>query len=315
MMKQRTLTYWRTSWVGDAGQRPTLESMVRNILATCSTVAGSAFERADNSKIEIRHQKSLETQPIFLHMVGYMPGAEGSVVPNVADDADFGPLSSVPPPTNSNFLGGSMALMVIGNDCIFCAENMNINTFRLYLQSISRRLGRPSSEEQFEFVPVPDRDIIKQLDAQDVVSIGLDVTLDEYDTNMNLVESETFTLKQRLLAAIRDFFEKDDQIRQLRDMDLSNVNARISLKLDGRYRSGMNQLDFDRSAREILNDLEPGFYIKTRNGSKISHDSLRLSKSIEVAVANETIDHTSAWLRMEEFHAELVGLGYIRRND
>jgi hypothetical protein len=314
-MKQRTLTYWRTNWIGDNAQASTLESIVRASLTSCPAVSSSAIERADGSIIEIRHRRAALGQPIFLHLVSYMPGAEGSVVPNVPNDADFGALSTVPPPNNSNFLGSSLVAMLVGNHCLFCAEGSNISTLRLYFQNIFRRGGRPSRDEQFDFVPVPDREVLQALQAQDVMTIGLDVTLDEYDTNHQIIESDTFSIKQNIIAIFRDFFERDENIRQIRSMDLSNVNAKVSLSIDGRHRGGVSQLEFDEDARTIMNDLEPGFYIKTRNGTRITHNSMKISRIVEIAVQNETIDHASAWLRMEEFHAELIAQGYIRHED
>lgn len=310
-MKQRTLSYWRTSWLGDSQGRPTLEALVREALAYGVSVHGSRIERADGSVLEVRHRRTVDEQPVFVHIVSFVPGAEGSVVPIVAGNVDTGPLATVAPPNDANFLGGSMVAMVTGNHCIFCAENLNINTLRLYLQNMSRRIGRPSKDEQFEFVAVPDREVIKALEAQDVVSIGLDVTLDEYDPNGQLLESETQSIKQRLIATIRDFFERDEEIRQLRELDLSNVNAKIALTIDGRYKSGLSQVDFDKSARQIIDEVEPGFYIRTRSGTKITHNSMKISKTVDIAIANETIDHVSAWLRMEEFHAELTASGYL----
>lgn len=310
-MKLRTFTYWRTNWINGEAKSPSLEEIVSDILQRKSSVVDSSIKRPDGSVLEVRHRNFNQDGAIFLHLAGYQPGAEGSVVPNVTGGADQGALASVPPPNNANFLGASMVAMIAGNHCLFCSEGATIGTLRYYIQSMSRQIKRPSSDEQFELVPVPNRNVIKQLEAKDVISIGLDVTLDEYDNNESIIETETRSLKQQIIGAVRDVFEKDENIRILREKDLSNVNAKVSLNIDRRKKGGISQSEFDTSARDIMDDLEPGFYLKLKGGTKITHQSMKISKSLPIPNVHEALDHNAAWLVMEEFYTELRANGYI----
>lgn len=310
-MKSRTLTYWRTNWINGDAKSSTLGEIANDILTKKPSVADSSIKRPDGSILEIRHRNFNQDGATFLHLVSYQPGAEGSVVPNVKIGENQGELASVPPPNDANFLGSSMVAMIVGNHCIFCADSATIGTLRYYIQSMSRQIGRPSSDEQFELIAVPNKEVLRDLEARDVDSIGLDVTLDEYDNNHSIIESETLTIKQRIIGAIRDVFEKDESINSLREMDLSNVNAKISLNLDRRRKSGISQTDFDLNAREIMDDLEPGFYLKLKGGTKITHQSMKISKNVSISNAHEAMDHNSAWLVMEEFYTELRANGYI----
>lgn len=306
----RTVSFWRAGWLSENGRPQKFSEMLKETLEKLSTVQKTLIERPDGSVIEIRHRLIDSNNQVFIHCVKYHPGAEGSIVPYADPSSETGELSTVPPPNDSNFLAGSMIAMFSGDDCLYCGEQMNTATLAFYIRNLFRATNRPTADDQFEFVNVMDRNYVKEIKANNVEEIGFNSTLDEYQPDLGLTDSTAKTFAQRAVSLFRGLLEEDVSLNALSDDDLSNINARLSLKLDARMRNGISQSEFDQNASTLISDLEPGFYLTLRNGTRITHETIRLTKAVKVVKKHQTVDHATAWTEMEQYLSELRAAGY-----
>jgi len=306
----RTLSYWRASWLGEGRRTESLYDILKKALVELDTIVLTRFNRPDNSVIEVRHRFDNSSGAIFLHCVSYVPGAEGSIVPTAVPKSTAGELSTVPPPNDANFLSGSMIAMISGNECLYCGEHIQIQTLSLFIRELFKKINRPNGDGQFEFVNVMDRRLITQINAENVMEIGFNTTLDEYGPDIGLIENQSTDFARRFLSLARGLVESDASLSQLAQDDLKNINAKLSLRLDARVKEGISQEDFDHSAQDVIGDLEPGFYLRLRNGTKITHDNIRLGKTVTIQKRHETIDHAHAWNEMEQYLSHLKATGY-----
>lgn len=179
------------------------------------------------------------------------------------------------------------------------------------MHQIAQAKGRPGAETQYDFAPVANREVLKKVQSEGVKSIGIDATLDEFDPGGQLFETLGGTLKNEVISALRSLWEKDPKFAELRDEDFRNVNARILLTLDKRHSKGLTQEAFDAAAQKTLDSQEPGFYLRTRDNARISYETVKLIKSVELSTQHETMEHKEAWASMEIYLDELKSYGYI----
>lgn len=291
--------------------KSTLQESMMLALGVKDTVSKSRVTRADNSIVEVRNRRQTTDAPLFVHCVSYMPGRQGSVVPKVDEKASEAPLATVAPPEDSEFLDGSCVALISGDHAIFCGHNMKIEAFRVFLHELARQAGRPLPETQYDFAPVADRALLRKLQAEGVRSIGIDASLDDYDPNEQMFETLYGQVKNRVLDALRSLIEKDSKFSDLKEADYHNINAKIVLSLDKRFISGVSQEDFDKTAQQAINSSEPGFYLRTRDNSIITSSSIKLCKSVDLPNKDESLDHSKAWVAMEEYLDELRTRGYL----
>ncbi|RZK77314.1 MAG: hypothetical protein EOO85_09145 [Pedobacter sp.] len=274
-------------------------------------VADSRISRAGDIITELEHSDLRDESPVFLHCATYAPGRAGGLVRHVAADATAGELSSILPPDGHDFLKGSCVALVSADHLIFCGDNMKPEALRYFLHELAKARGRPAYETTYDFAPVANKEVLRQVQSVGVKSIGIDATLDEFDPTGQLFETIGGNLKNEVLNALRGIWEKDPKFSHLRDEDFHNVNAKIILTLDKRHSKGVTQEAFDDAAQRTLDSQEPGFYLRTRDDAVISYSSIKLVKTVELPVQHETIDYQEAWSAMEIYFDDLRSRGYL----
>ena len=188
---------------------------------------------------------------------------------------------------------------------------MKPEALRYFLHELAKAKDRPAPETTYDFAPVANKEVLRQVQSVGVKSIGIDATLDEYDPGGQLFETIGGKLKNEVLNALRSIWEKDPKFAHLRDEDFHNINAKIVLTLDKRHSKGITQEAFDDAAQRTLDSQEPGFYLKTRDDAVISYSSIKLVKPVELPVQHETIDFREAWSAMEIYFDDLRSRGYL----
>lgn len=313
-MAKRTLTYWRTNWLGgEVPGYPNLETVLRSLLQAFPSVGASAVHRGDGSIVEIRHRRAVEGQPVLLHCAMHEPGAEGSVVPRTNTEQQMAPLQTISAPEGSEFLGGALIALVSGNHCLICAHTLTIAALRYFLQQLVIRRGLPPQAQRFDFDAVANRDKLNEIIKSGVSEVGLLTTLDEFeagDQAPTLVERA----KAQMAETFATLFGQDYTIDDLLGQDLANLNARLTIKFDKRKHGFIDQEAFDEAARHIIEEEDPGIYIKLRSGSRIDHQNIKLSKKVNIDSHGSTIDYAQAWVKLEEYYSELIAAGYITLN-
>lgn len=306
---QRTLQYFRVQWL-QAAAGP-LEGLLRTLLDGLS-VNETQVNRAGENVMELEHRELRPGAPVFLHCATYAPGKPGGLVRHVSSETQIGELSSTPPPDGHDFLKGACVALVSGDHAIFCGDNTKAEALRYYLHELAKGKRRPDSETQYDFAAVANKEILKKVQSVGVKSIGIDATLDEYDPGGQLFETLSGNLKNDILNALRGLWEKDEKFADLRDADYHNVNAKIVITLDKRHARGISQASFDDVAQQALDSQEPGFFIKTRDDSTFTYNSIKLGKTVDLPTQHESLDYQEAWSAMEIYFDELTSRGYIK---
>lgn len=315
-MAKRTLTYWRARWLGgEVPGYPNLEVVLRAIFEAFPTVGASAVQRADGRVVEIRHRRAAERQPLLLHCSTHEPGAQGSVVPHTRLEHPAAPLRTIPPPDGADFLTGALIALVSGDHCLICSDGPTIASLRYYLQQLVIRRGLPPAAQRLDFAAVANREMLNEIIHSGVSEIGLSTTLDELDPAQHPDHTLIDRAKARAAEALATLFEREYNLEELIGQDHANINAKLTIRLNSRKHGFIDQHAFDDTAQHVIEEEEPGIYIKLRSGSRIDHQNVKLSKRVEIDSDGTTISHVQTWNHLEEYYAELVAAGYITPNE
>jgi hypothetical protein len=231
------------------------------------------------------------------------------VVPHVHRGAEA-PLRTIPPPDDADFLTGALMALIVGDHCLLCSDGLTSGALRAYIQQLVIRRNLPREAHRLDLAAVANRERLQEIINSGVQEIGLRATLDELDDEIRpggLVSRMKAELKEAILTLIA----RDAEVGELLERDYGNINAKLVVSLLQRKHGRITQEDFDRTAQEAAQDEDPSLYIKLRSGSRIDANNIKLSKRADINSAGSTIDHGDAWLKLEEFYAELLAAGYI----
>jgi hypothetical protein len=311
-MKRKSLTYWRAQWLGNpVAEYPDLQALLKAILQRSPSISQTRIARADGSIVEVRNRNFEREEVSFLHCVTYKPGAEGTVVPKLAERAVEGPLATVSAPEDTDFLGEALMALVVGDHCLVCCDGMTVGQLRYYIQQMVTKLTLPNDCKRLELAAVANREKLEEIVRTGVREIGLSATLDELDQNTIDGVSVVERAKRGVLELVSSIFATDDNVQEIVEADLSNVNARLVVSFDSRRGGDVTQEQFDRAAYNITEENDHNFYIRLRSGGRIDAESMKLASKVELNELGSTVDHGDAWLKLEDFHSQLLALGYI----
>lgn len=299
------MSYYRTQWFEEIPGHDHLESVVREVLRKAPGVEESAVTRSDGLVIELRHRKANKDAPVLLYCASHMPGAEGSVVP-AATPQPVGPLETLPPPKNKNFLEGSVAALITGDHCLLCTAGLSQAKLRYYIFQMVTHLGLPKEARRFNLAPVANRDKISEIIDTGVAEVGLSATMDDL---LHAGQQPADSLSARTKALLKDtaaaIFSKDYDLKRLLKEDLSNINTRLVVSFRKRGKGFIDQESFDEAAKHVAEEEEPGIYIKLRSGTIIDAERMKISRRVDIANHGNTIDCKEAWQQLTDFYAEL----------
>lgn len=305
-MPDKTLSYYRTQWFKEVPGYDHLESVVREIIRKAPHVDDSAVTRNNGVVIELRHKQVAAETPVLLFCVSHKPGAEGSLVPAAAPKA-AGPLETMAPPKNKNFVEGSVAALITGNHCLLCTAGLSQAALRYYLFMMIKEKGLPEEARRFNLAPVANRDKISEIIETGVAAVGLSATLDSllHAGEDAPVLSLSEKAKRTVSEAVTTILGKDFDLKTLMKEDLSNINTKLVISLKKRGHGVIDQESFDEAAKQVAEEEEPGVYIRLRSGTIIDADKMKLTRRVDIDNHGSTLDYKAAWKELITFYGEL----------
>jgi hypothetical protein len=169
-----------------------------------------------------------------------------------------------------------------------------------------RALAMPNEAQRVDLAAVANRERMNEIIKAGVHEIGLNATLDELEQGMAAADTWGGKAKGQLLELLQTFLTKDPDVGDLLGRDLSNMNAKLALSFRKNAAGFVDQEAFDNAAEHVIDEGEPGIYIKLRSGTIINDEKIKLSKFADIDNFGNTIDHQQAWAELEAYYAELI---------
>ena len=305
----RKLSFYIASWLTASDNALSVAEMVVQAMSKRPNVLDTKVQRPDDSFIDVSHRRVEGDDTVFLDILIYDPERGSSTVP-LSDFTVQRDTSSVSAPDDHSFLQGSAVIMLQGDNLLMASDSVRLPTVETYLRDLLV-IDFGEKNSRFTFTNVANKEVLEELQGNSVEAIGLDSTLSEDMYQENFLSTRTTSLMNRFKETAVALIKEDASLAEISDGDFSNINASLVLKRDGRKKYGLTQEEFDASARDLLQDREPGIFIVLKGGSKITHNEIRLSNTVKVPLLEERHNFKDLWTHMDEYMSSLRAAGYL----
>ena len=283
-----------------------LRSSLLSIRERYVSVMDTAVDFPDGSVIRIQRFREDDSRA-FVQLVRYVPGEKTpTIISSPVSSEDVGDLAS--PPEGREYKDGDCYLLCSNKYVIFCQNGISSDKAGVYLSNIiSSVLG---VGDVFRLVPVARIDRVTLLAKHGVKSISFKMSAHRLSVD------STFDSGRKLgfFSGLASIFKKDDSLEE-QDSKLNDIMIGIDVSARGNRRAsqssrdalcalGLNLLEGD------LGDTED-ICIITNNNEKLSIDSIRMQTSVNIKMAEKSLDFESAFDKMGGYMNDLESEGLL----
>jgi hypothetical protein len=308
--KQKQLSYRRAEYFVDA-QNHSVEGHLRKSLSILKTIEQRRVVMGNSFTMEARHAKPRTRGGVLLHIAGYTPGEEASIVPSkpAAPEAD---VSTAPPPRNSDYMDGDIMLFARHNDVIVCVNGMHEARVRDYLRGLFEAAGLGDDAANFGLSRVADASKVQLIAQHGVKQVKLNASL--YEASLDHIERTS--VKQKLLGTVWDeflaIFADDVKMKEISERE--NLTAEVVIKFDRRREGGeIGQERLAALATAVVEDDDEGFAIETLEGETIRSNQITLRKAVAIEAHGKSVYYSEAFDELLAYYDELTASGVLHQ--
>ena len=217
------------------------------------------------------------------------------------------------PHVDENYLSSDFMALICNNYVIVLNAGPYAGVLRWFLAELFRKANFRRATRQFELRRIGRIENLAMIQAIGVRTIDLNLAIDKA-TGTELMQLESpgvwNSAMQHAGKLLQAIVAQDKGIDKLREAEKGTVTISLNVKKDDLdvAKNGLNYL-----ARVIAEDeYSEDFNITLRNGQKIRHSEIVLSKQVRVDRSANSVDVNNAWDEMELFYEELKTRGYLR---
>lgn len=306
--RRRTISYFRARWLHHP--KVTLAAAVARCLQTLATRAGTRIQ-LDDTQAEVRHRRQ-GNMWVCLHVAVWTRGQPASIVPHGSGSLEADLDASTPDDT-FDYLDGDGMVLIAGNHCLLMPSGLPQKRLERYLRSLlihGRDKGAevPLCTERFELLAVANETVIDQIRQEGVKKIHLHVG--QYLETARQYTSDQTTVTQRIGRAILENLVEDERT-QLEIEAAANLQARLTISCDRRYKGQLQPDDLKSIAQRIASEDNEFIEIETGTGQRIRRGQVVRKRSVDVVEFAKTVDHKDAWKKMVEYYTDLRNDGLL----
>lgn len=308
--KRRTISYFRARWAHSPGI--TLAVAVARCLQTLATRAGTRIQLQD-MQAEVRHRKHGKGDTwVSLHLAVWTRGQPASIVPHGSGNLEADLDASTPDQT-FDYLDGDGMVLIAENHCFLMPSGVPQKHLEFYLRfllSHGRGEGAeiPLHTEKFELLAVADETVIQQIRQQGVKKIHLHVG--QYLETSKQYAVDHPTIIQKIGRAILDNLVEDEKTQSEIEA-AANVQVRLVISCDTRYKGQLRPDDLTSIAQKIAREDDEAIEIETGTGQRIKRGQVVRKRPVDIVGFGKTVDHEDAWRKMVEYYLDLRNGGML----
>ena len=301
------MTLRRAGWIERMGAGETFSSVIQACLELLPNSNDTAWERLDGAILQINHRQVQENS-VWLHITMHTPDEDTSIVQRNADTVTS-EIEALSPPDGYDYVDGSAMLRITDDNIIICCNIIRESTVSNYLREVIAMCNQPRRFCMFDILAVADYNTTDLLHREGVKTVTLSKSL--YNETIENIRAthQTASIVDRALLGLANFFSLENTPEQLREVE--NLQARVSFTYDGRANGDLTAAQLQRFAEEVVENEDNEFEIVTRKDTKITPTALSVRKFVSFNGEGNTIPHTDAWTRINEYWRELEATGAL----
>jgi hypothetical protein len=239
--------------------------------------------------------------PVMLHLVGYTPDDQISIVPNAPDKAEAA-LALLKAPKDAEFLDGNAMILVRDNDVLICRSGLGESALYDYVYELSQRAKLKAANTSFRLMKRVDVDKLELIREEGVAHISMNAIA--HETTLEHIKRKS--VRKRLAARAWEEVQAILGMEQEVPKDAENVKVEVILSFDKQEGTAIDQKQLTSLAERVLQDGDDeGFSIRTLKGRTLRAEDIVLSKPVAMPAFGKTVKHTDAWNELKAFYAEL----------
>jgi hypothetical protein len=240
---------------------------------------------------------------VFVRMFEAEDGGTGIIDLDTVDSSKA--LQEFFHPENKKFLKDEVVLLIVGDNAVSCNMKNKSGTCisgMVHLAQDSDLLGK---DVKMRVADVPDRTIVERIDQVGVREVDFSITSYLAALDLGVHWQQKPKLFRQLFGLPRS--NGADQRKR------ANAMGRIVLKR-GRFKPDEIKRDqwITEIAHEVAQENIPNSYrITLEDGTKISDEKLKKSKSVKISRHANSYDYANAKEEREQFYRELAEQRYV----
>ena len=267
---------------------------------------------ADGSTLECRASRRRKGIGHLIHIAAYTEKEPASVVPKAGADVDDAPVSTIPPPSDGEYMDGDLFLLVSGNDAVGCSSGLHEHKFQEYCADVFNRAGLQARTSMFRLTPVGNVDQIDVIAKEGVKQISLGTSVFEATVAHTRRHSMRRRLGEGVINALKAIFTEDLGLKEIESQE--NLSAELVIKFDARRKGGeLGRRRIDKLAERLITESADGFKIKTFGNTTLGHDEVSLQKDVEIPAHGKSVQRDATFAQLVTYYSQLKHDGHLAR--
>lgn len=273
------------------------QSLISDVFTKIPAIAQRSVIRGEKT-IQFIKLKRSEHYGIYIHLTSYIEGEQASTIKKTNKDPDLGIVSA---PDGEEFMDGDIHALISNNNLLFCASGASReSSIKDYFDALFEK-AQISRPEYVIKTPVKKQVL-------DMLSAGVkEINLDAHATALEL--NNIKRSNSRYLTPIKNIIEiltlKERSLEEIGGLD--GLMFGIHINSQGRINPDSDsQAVIQAAGKGIIEEELSGFSIITRDGSKITHDSISYKHTKSLERYGKTVWRDDAWNALTEFMDKLL---------
>lgn len=304
--KRNKVLHYKRVIFAEESLKTTFEDFVTDAFTQLKTIGQRTVTYNGEKKIKCLKYKRIKNGGIFVHLSTYVEGEPASTVANTphVEESD---LDTTLAPAGSDFVDGDIHALIFENNILFCLSTARDTTIKNYFDLIFEK--NDTDVCSYTIKPPISKQIISMLDAG-IKTICLDSLATPLEVK-RLIKSKSHILKPlRTIAEL--IFSREKNLEEIQGLDGLmfglHVNSKGRIDVDSQ-----SQVVMQSMGKKIIEEDLGGFYIITRDGSKITANSITHKHKIRLDKFGKTVFRNETWSALSVFREKLEEQRIITR--
>lgn len=304
--KRNKVLHYKRVVFSEENFETTYEELVTSAFMQLKTIGQRTVTYGDEKKIKCLKYKKAKNGGIFVHLSTYVEGELASTIAN-NPNAEESDLDTTQAPAGSDFVDGDIHALILGNDILFCLSTARDSTIKNYFDLVFEKIGVDICSHAIK--PPISKQIISMLESG-VKTICLDSLATPLEMK-KLIKSKSRLLKP-LKTIAELIFSREQSLEEVQGLDglMFGLHVNSKGRIDAESQS---QVVMQSMGREIIEEELNGFYIITRDGSKITANSISHKHKIRLDKFGKTVFRNETWAALSLFREKLEEQRIITR--
>ncbi|GAB4237183.1 MAG: hypothetical protein Kow0032_22790 [Methyloligellaceae bacterium] len=288
---KKTAHYRRAVWFSESPQP--LSTVLKNCFQNTPESVAPVYPFGTESCVVAK--RSINTGPIFLHLVTYEGGAPAAVIVEATDTGSW-EADTEEPPDGREFIRSQLFCLVRGNDVVWTAHNGTLRDgpINALLHGLINNVPSEAGDTMFELQAKLDKEAFEQAFKLGIAEIDLGVG--DFKPTLEALLSKNGIA---CLNPLRSIIYNDPSAEEVEAA--SDVQAKLVLKPGRRWDKPHVKELLSNMASSVVDNHEDEFVIVTKNGMRLTRRKMSVHKEYD-AVGNRQI------LNATDVHAKLVSI-------